>query len=159
MRHLLRKSGLKSKRDESSSTHSKRRIWLAFLIIGGSITASSLYFVLTAKPQHIPFDSKRWKEVSFNSNVQIRQMMVLDLQRNVLHRGMTIDEVESLLGSSSLSIPGDHDLAYEIGRNGEGVGSMNRFGGVSRYDAPNQWLTLTFNEHDRLVDWNIVSSR
>ncbi|MBO6740362.1 MAG: hypothetical protein JJ916_10930 [Phycisphaerales bacterium] len=91
--------------------------------------------------------------------MQIRQMMMLDLQRNVLHRGMTIDEVESLLGSSSLFISGDHDLAYEIGRNGEGVGSMNRFGEVSRYEARNQWFTLTFNEHDRLVDWKIVSRR
>jgi hypothetical protein len=141
------------------STRSKRRIWIAFLIIGGSMAATGLYFVLTTKSSHIPFDSERWKEVSFSSDVQIRQMMVLDLQRNVLHRGMTRHEVESLLGSSSLSIPGDHDLAYELGSSGEGVGSMNRFGGVSRYAAPNQWLTLTFNEHDRLVEWNIVSKR
>lgn len=146
-------------RDMTCETRSKRRFRLALLIIGGSITATGLYFVLTAKPSHIPFDSERWKDVSFSNDVQIRQKMVLDLQRKILHRGMTIDEVQSLLGSSSLSIPGDHDLAYEIGRNGEGVGSMNRFGEVSRYEARNQWLTLTFNEHDRLVEWNIVSSR
>lgn len=145
--------------NETPPTRSKRRFWIAFLIIGGSITATGLYYVLTSKPSHIPFDSQRWKDASLVRGIEIRQMMVLDLERNVLRRGMTIDEVESLLGRSSLFIPGDHDLAYEIGRNGEGVGSMSRFGEVSRYEARNQWLTLTFNEHDQLVDWNIISSR
>ena len=145
--------------NELPSTRSKRRFWIALLIIGGSITATGLYFVLTTKPQHIPFDSERWKEVSFSSDVQIRQMMVLDLQRNVLHRGMTRYEVESLLGSSSLSIPGDHDLAYELGSSGEGIGSTSRFGSTTHIPGRDQWLTLTFNEHDRLVEWKIVSKR
>ena len=146
-------------RDEDQPTQTKRRFWIALLIIAGSITATALYFVLTATPNHIPFDSERWKEVSILSNLETRQQMVLDLQRNVLHRGMTIDEVETLLGRDGLYIPGDHDLAYALGRSGEGVGSMNRHGEVSRFEARDQWLTLTFDEHDRLVEWSIVSTR
>lgn len=145
--------------DDIQRTRTKRRFWIAFLIIGGSITATALYFVFTSKPQHIPFDSERWKEVSILSNGQIRQQMVLDLQRNVLHHGMTIEEVETLLGRDGLYIPGDHDLAYALGKGGEGVGSMNRHGEVSRFEARDQWLTLTFDEHDRLVDWRIIATR
>ena len=142
---------------EPPSSTSKRRFWIAFLIIGGSITVTGLYFVLTTRPSHIPFDSQRGKDASLNRGIEIRQMMLLDLERNVLHRGMTIDEVESLLGRSSLSIPGDHDLAYMLGSSGAGVGSTSRSGGTTHIPGRNQWLTFTFDEHDRLVEWKIVS--
>lgn len=146
--------------NEPPLTRGKRRFWIAFLIIGGSITATGLYFVLTAKPSHIPFDSEQWKEASVLKGAGIRQSMLLDLQRNVLHRGMTRDEVESLLGDDGLLIiPGDHDMAYFLGSAGSGVGSVSRTGSVSHFASRDQWLTLTFNELDQLVDWRIVSTR
>lgn len=123
------------------------------------MSVTALYFVLTTKPSHIPFDSARWQEASILQGAEIRQTMLLDLQRNVLHRGMPRSEIESLLGDETLTIPGDHDLAYFMGSSGPGVGAVSRSGSVSHFASRDQWLTLTLNEHNRLVEWNIVSKR
>lgn len=145
--------------DQTPETQSKRRFWIALLIIAGSATAAALYFVVTTKQTHIPFESMQWKDASILQGREIRQTMLLDLQQNVLHRGMPRSEIESLLGDDGMFIPGDHDLAYFLGSAGQGVGSVSITGSVSHFPAGNQYLTLTLNEHDQLVHWQIVTQR
>ncbi len=113
-----------------------------------------LYIVIS--DDQVPFDPIQWRDT------QNRRQMIDDLRRNVLTHGMPRHEVESLLGRDSSTIMGlnftDSDLVYRIG-NGPGVGTTTRYGSVHQVHGPTEYLLLTFNNKDQLVDWNIVSKR
>jgi len=124
------------------------------MILGAAII--SVLWIRATSPNR-PFDAELWRmESSTLESSDLRQHMVNDLQQNVLSRGMSRADVNSLLGKPDPGFFSDsHDLAYRLGRDSD-TGTVTRHGSVVSSSGRESWLTLNFNDRDRLVEWRIV---
>ncbi len=132
-----------------------RRIGLAVLVIMGSAIATLLLII--AADRNLRFDAEIWRENTYAlDGSDLRQRMVNDLQRNVLARGMTRIEIESLLGKSESGFfSDDYNLVYRLGSE-PGTGTMTRYGQSIHINGQEQWLALKLNDLGRLIDWRVV---
>ncbi len=133
----------------------RRRLWIAVLVIVGSMAATALYIFITS--QNIPFDSALWAQRdSAEHGSDLRMRMIKDLQNNILEHGMSQRDVELLLGRADKGMLFDKfDMAYRVGQ-GPTSSSVTRSGSVLTVGGRELWLGLRFNRKNQLVDWCLV---
>ena len=140
--------------DEASPKRNLNRTWIAILLIGGSAAITLALIILS--DDRIRFDSKKWQETSSFNGVNLRQRMADDLQRNVLIYGMTRLEIDLLLGKDDgMFISDEYDFVYRLGSE-PSTGTVTRYGQSIQVNGREQWLTLTLDGNERLVDWRVV---
>jgi len=132
-----------------------KRIGLTTLLL--IFSGFSALLIISGTNQNMRFDANLWHQSNSlldGSNLRLR--MAKDIQRNHLNRGMPRTEIESLLGKGDFGFfSDDYDLVYRLGSE-PGTGAKTRHGQSIDINGQDQWLTLTLDSNDRLIDWRVV---
>tara|TARA_R110000868_G_scaffold119469_2_gene317044 strand:- start:387621 stop:388055 length:435 start_codon:yes stop_codon:yes gene_type:complete len=140
---------------ENCQPRNWRRIGLTAVMIMASAIIAVLW--IRSNNRDTRFDAVQWKDEARSlEDSDIRLRMINDLQRNVLQRGMTRVEIESLLGKHQSGFFNDeYDLVYRLGSESD-TAAITRHGAVIRSRGLQQWLALKLNDRGQLVEWTVV---
>jgi outer membrane protein assembly factor BamE (lipoprotein component of BamABCDE complex) len=131
-----------------------RRHWRKLLLIGALVVAAPLLLLVavialdrpTERLPRISFDSATWKRsVTENTQEPVRLQMVDDLLHQHQLRGMTREEVVSLLGTPpKTDYFRDYDFVYWLGPE------------RSYISIDSEWLAIKFGEDGRVRKASVV---